>query len=538
MMVRHSRVAPDAFPGEVLECVRSHEIWSAGPVVGAVLRVQADQSVLDDIMAGYETDEFCKKLGTSGMKHVKLINGLWYVGDRLVIPRTGELRENLFRMAHDELGHFGADKCYATLCDAYYWPNMRRDLEAAYIPGCSECQRNKSRTTRVAGPLHPLPVPDRRGSSVAIDFVGPLPKDTGLDCILTMTDRLGSDYRIVPTTVNLTAEGLAELFFDQWYCENGLPDEIVCDRDKLFVSKFWRALTALTGVKLKMSSAFHPETDGASERTNKTVNQALRYHVRRNQTGWVKALPKIRFDLMNSVNASTGFSGFQIRMGRSPRLMPPIVNRQELLSNLMLTSEAEVAAAVIESIKAIEAESKDNLLQAKVQQAHAASSHRSREVIYAAGDKVMLSTLHRRAQYKRKDKRRVAKFMPRWDGPYEVLAAHAETSNYTLEIPNSPNIFPMFHSSELKAHVANNAVLFPHREFKQPGPVFTADGLEEYAVESILDSRRRGRGVQYLVRWVGYGAEHDRWLPRRELEDCEALDVWLKANMVESEDSC
>ena len=158
-----------------------------------------------------------------------------------------------------------------------------------------------------------------------MDFIGPLPLDNGFDCILSMTNRLGSDLRIVPTRTDITVEDLTVLFFNHWYCENGLPKDIISDRDKLFVSKFWCALHKLTGVKLKLSSAYHPETDGSSERSNKTINQCICYHVRRNQKGWVCALPQICFDIMNSVNASTGFSNFQIHLGRSPCLIPPIV---------------------------------------------------------------------------------------------------------------------------------------------------------------------------------------------------------------------
>lgn len=107
-----------------------------------------------------------------------------------MIPRVAYLRETIFRLAHDELGHFGIDKSYAS--------------------ACPECARNKSRTTKPCGPLHPLPVPDHRGDSVAMDFIGPLPTERGFDGILTITDRL---------------------FFDNWY------------------SKFWKALHRLTGVK-------------------------------------------------------------------------------------------------------------------------------------------------------------------------------------------------------------------------------------------------------------------------------------------------
>ena len=159
---------------------------------------------------------------------------------------------------------------------------------------------------------------------VAIDFIGPLPLDNGFDTIITITDCMGSDIQIIPTVSTLTADKLAELFFEKWYCENGLPLDIVSNRDKLFMSHFWKTLHTLTSIKLKMSTSYHLETDGSSERTNRTVIQCIHFVVEHDQIGWVKALPKIRFDIMNTVNRSTGFSPFQLRFGRSPRVLPPI----------------------------------------------------------------------------------------------------------------------------------------------------------------------------------------------------------------------
>jgi hypothetical protein len=109
--------------------------------------------------------------------------------------------------------------------------------------------------------------------------VGPLPADEGVNCIITMTDRLGSDIRIAPTRMDITAEDFAVVFFDVWFCENDLPLEIVSDRDHLFVSQFWWALHKLTSMKIKMSTSYHPQTDSSSELSNKTLNQALHYHV-------------------------------------------------------------------------------------------------------------------------------------------------------------------------------------------------------------------------------------------------------------------
>ena len=437
-----------------------------------------------------------------------------------MVPRIPSICETLFHLAHDTLGHFGFDKSYGSLRSSFYWPGMRRDLEAAYIPACPDCACNKSSTTPPAGPLHPLPIPENRGDSVAIDFVGPLPMDGEFDYIVTFTDRLGSDIRLVPARSTITAEELAVLFFDEWYCENGLPLDITCDRDPLFTSKFWLAFNKLTNVCLRMSSAYHPQSDGASERTNKTLNQCLRYHVDRNQSGWRRALPRIRFQMMNTVNASTGFSPFQLRMGRSPRLIPPLVcDRANDLEDTR-------ASEVIERLASDTMEAKDNLLRAKTDQAISANLHRADDFPFQVGGKVMLSTLHRRHEYKSKGQHRVAKFMPRYDGPYTIVEVHAACSTVTLDMPNSPNVFPVFHSSQVKPFKPNDPLLFPSRELERPQPVII-DGHEEFIIDCILDERRRGRGFQYLVRWRGYGPEDDRWLPHRELEECAALDTWL-----------
>ena len=399
---------------------------------------------------------------------------------------------------------------------------MRRDLESAYIPSCIECQRNKSATTKPIGPLHPLPVPDNRCDSVAMDFIGPLPPDEGYDCILTLTDRLGSDIQLVPCCISQSADDLAYLFFSRWYCENGLPLDIVSDRDKLFMSQFWRALHKLTGVKLKLSTAYHPETDSASERTNKTVNQCIRYHVERNQKGWVKALPIIRFNMMNSVNKSTGFSPFQLRLGRSPRILPPLIrtNHPE--------NAGEISAReMIKKLHDDTLEAQDNLTRAKISQSAQSNKSRSLTFPFKVGDRVRLSTFNRRNEFKTAGKLRVAKFMPRFDGPFLITATNESKSTVTLDLPANSKRHPTFHTSEVLPYKENDATLFPSRQFSKPSPVTDTDGNEEYLIRDIIDERRSGRGFKYLVRWVGYGEQENRWLPRKLLEDTEALDIWL-----------
>jgi hypothetical protein len=515
----------DATPLMAAHCLAVTRIRDpiADPIC-TIMSVAVDIELLDSIRAGYTQDPWCSKFTSVTESIPGIVNkdGLWYIGSRLMIPRVGHIRERLFRLAHDSLSHFGFEKSYGSLRDAYYWPNMRKDLESAYIPACADCQRHKSRTSKVSGPLHPLPVPDNQFDSVGIDFVGPLPEEAGYNCIATFTDRLGTDVQLAPTRTNATAEEFALVFFDTWYCENGLPLEIISDRDKLFVSKFWKALHKLTGVKLKLSTAFHPETDGCSERTNKTLNQCLRFHVARNQKGWVRALPRVRFHIMNTINKSTGYSPFQLKTGRSPRLIPPLTT-----PDTGVEAEDVAAADIINQLANDTLDAKDNLLAAKLVQAANANKDRRPDPDYQVGQRVKLTTEHRRTMYLRSKEGRCAKFMPRFDGPYTITAVHKECSTVTLDMTTQPEVFPVFHTSEVEPYIENNAELFPERELARPGPIITADGHEEFYIEKIIDERKRGHGKQYLVQWSGHGDEDLRWLPGREVAECEALDRWL-----------
>lgn len=169
--------------------------------VCATFSITADKKLLQQIREGYAHNKWVNDTlakAKDGMPGIQRTNGLWYVGNRLIIPCVSDIRETLFRLSHDVLGHFGFDKTYGSLRESFYWPNMRKELESAYLPGCVECQPNKSTTSKPTGPLHPLPVPDARGDSVAMDFIGPLPLDEGYDMIVTFTDRLGSIPPLVP----------------------------------------------------------------------------------------------------------------------------------------------------------------------------------------------------------------------------------------------------------------------------------------------------------------------------------------------------
>jgi hypothetical protein len=240
--------------------------------IASIFKIKSNPQLVEDIKKGYGEDPWCTALDkdlTLGFTDRKLNilshNGLIFIGERLIILKYKDLCENLFRLAHDDLGHFGANKTYGNLREAFYWPNMQRDLINTYVPSCIDCQRNKNLMLRPRGPLHPLQAPDKHFDSVAIDFIGPLLKDDGFDCIVIMTDRLGANIQIIACNIDMTAEDFAMIFFNHWFCENGCPLELITDCNKLFMLRFWKALMKLSGIKHKMLTAFHPQTDGTSE---------------------------------------------------------------------------------------------------------------------------------------------------------------------------------------------------------------------------------------------------------------------------------
>lgn len=240
----------------------------------------------------------------------------------------------------------------------------------------------------------------------------------------------------------------------------------------------------LTGVKLKMSSAFHPETDGSLERLNKTVKQCVWYYIERNQKGWSKALPKIHCDIMNSINASTGMSMFQLKIGCSPCVLPPIVS-----SELAVPTPDRPVVDFVKCMELVELEAKDGLLAVKVQQAFQANRQCGDCDTFQECDLVMLSTLHCQNGYKKAGECRAAKFFPQLDGPYTVVKAFPKTSLYTLDLPNQHNAFPSFHVNVLKCYHLNDDSLFPGCATKLPKPTIV-DGHKEYEIERILNSCR------------------------------------------------
>lgn len=493
-------------------------------MVAGVSTVGVSSGIVQRIKGGYSADPFC----VQALKNVRSVpgwelkEGLLSFEGRIVIPADVSIREALLADAHDSLGHLGARKTLAALSEAYYWEKMASSVQQ-YVSSCDECQRNKSRTTPRAGELHALPVPSRPLSDVALDFVGPLPTSEGFDTLLTITDRLSGYVRLVPSKSKDGAKEVSERFFEGWGRLFGNPERLVSDRDVRFTNHFWRALHRRLGVKLQMSTAFHPQTDGRSEKTNKTAVQVLRGLVSRSQTDWVSHLGATEYALNAMVNSATGQSAFDLVLGFTPSLSPRVGTPVDVpaVEELLAAREAKLSAA------------RDAMAAAKVRGAEQSNKKRGEEPDWKVGDLVMIDTKDRRARLKEGHggtgvrTRRSAKLLARWDGPYPITEVFPEQSQYKLKLSANDKSHNMFHVEKLKAYVPNPSADFPSREPPRPDPILVADE-EEFFVEAILDEKGVGRNRRFLVHWRGYPHSDDSFEPLSSIKDTVAYDEWEK----------
>ena len=209
-----------------------------------------------------------------------LRDGFLFFGNRLCVPKSSELRRLLLKECHNSpwAGHPGQRRSLALLEREFFWEKMREDMEE-YVHTCIICQQDKSDTQRQGGLLQPLPIPERPWMSVSMDFITQLPQVHGYNGIMVVVDRFSKYVVFVPTKIPCGAERIAELFFKNMVRYWGMPLSIVSDRDPRFTGRFWTTLFKLVGTELLMSSSYHPQTDGQTEKINALLEDYLRHYV-------------------------------------------------------------------------------------------------------------------------------------------------------------------------------------------------------------------------------------------------------------------
>lgn len=483
--------------------------------LAAVTTVHTHTDFLGDLTAAYGNDAESRSIlesiraGTTAV--FSLHNGVIVRrenGSKLLYipPAASILRQQLLAEHHDSplAGHLGMDKTYACISRNYWWHTLRQDVRD-YVRTCPCCQVNKPNNRKPGGLLQPLPIPEHKWESVGIDFITNLPTTAdGHDAIMVCVDRLTKMVHATPTCTTADAPAVAQLYYDTVTRLHGIQTSIISDRDPRFTSRFWEELTKLWGTKLGRSTAFHPQTDGQTERVNRVLAEMLRAYVTDRHNDWDKRLTAAEFAINNATSASTGQSPFYLNYGYHP-LLPATVN----LPRLDLC-RSQAAADFVTRMNQDLAAAKAKLQAAQERQARLADERRT-DVSFAVGDRVLLSTTNLRLRTDGP----AAKFNPRWTGPFPVVERIGAVA-YKLQLPSTMRVHPVFHVSLLKPYLASAA---PRSQ--SPLPPLPTIGGDVYQAERISQRRTvtlNGRSIkQYLVHWTGYPDSEATWEPPSHL---------------------
>jgi len=227
------------------------------------------------------------------------------------------------KLNHDSptAAHPGIDKTHKLLLKQYWWPRCKEFVQQ-YVKGCAICQANKPITHRNNPPLHPI-APREEAlpfQTIAVNFIVKLPTSEGYDSIMTITDHdCTKAVILVPCQETIDAEGVAKLFKDHVFPFVGLPRKIISDRDPCFTSAFFRELCKQLEVSQNLSTAYHPQTDGQSEKTNQHVETALWIYCNYQQNDWARWLPIVQYAINARPSATMKQAPFELWMGFIPR---------------------------------------------------------------------------------------------------------------------------------------------------------------------------------------------------------------------------
>jgi len=444
-------------------------------------------------------------------------DGLLWRDERLIVPADETLRTRLLAEMHDTPtgGHFGRDKTHAALRRRFYWPKMNEQV-AAYVKGCDVCQRVKHSQQKIPGLLMPLRVPEEIDSHWTMDFVTGLPRTTrGHDAIQGHFSRGGSIKRFLATDTNVDAERAAQGFIESVVRHHGVPSSIVSDRGPQFVAKFWDALWTSLGTLLERSTGYHAQTDGLSEREQKTMVVWLKAFCADFPDDWDQLLPLAELALNCMPQAASGVAPYELLYGRNPAasvdralgLVPPPDDREERKESDLV--DVPAARERWQRMADAWAKVRGKLIEAQGRMAAQADRHR-REESFAVGDLVLLSTAH----LKINDPQYNAKLAHLFCGPFPIKSV-VNANAYELELPAHMHVYAVVNITHLRRYVDGRAA-FPTRPaaagLSRPPPDSVDDnGAPVYNVERLLAQRKRGGRQQYLVLWQGFPYSEASW---------------------------
>ncbi|UTT89454.1 hypothetical protein NDA17_006493 [Ustilago hordei] len=460
-------------------------------------------------------------------KPFEVRDDLWYSGGRLVIPKVimpgrtnnrhsrsakevdgqslsvEHLRFMVMTQCHDGItaGHVGRDATIKAAQRHYWWPNMTAWI-ADYVASCPVCARYKAPRHRPYGLLQPLATPDRPWGSISLDFIEGLPPSKKYDSktydsILVIVDRLTKFAILAPTHKTVTAKQTAVLLYGHMVRLFGYPDHMVSDRGRQFISGAWKAFAEQMGVKHSLSTAYHPQTDGQTERVNQVIEQYLRMYCNYEQDDWANLLDTAAFVYNNMVHNSIGVSPFFACYGWNPKAHPDIpqrlgVNDPGRFEYLM--DGKERCKYLQEQIREAQRRSVDQY------------NRKHKDIEFKVGDMVYIN----RRNWK--TRRPTPKLDTWFAGPYPVQE-QVGCRAYRITLPANLRVHDVFHVSMLEPARTSS---LPQR-VEQPTIPSLPDEDLDFEVEALINKHSHNRTTEYKVLWRGYSEEAASWEPVENL---------------------
>jgi transposase InsO family protein len=456
-------------------------------------------SWLAEVTKGYESDEQAKKLLQSlatghSMDPFTLTAGIIRHKGRVWLGHDSALQLKVMTALHDSAvgGHSGFPVTYRRIKSVFSWPGMKSQIKE-FVSTCSVCLQAKPDRSRYPGLLLPLPIPEHAWQVVTMDFISGLPTSHRYNCIMVVVDKFSKYAHFLALAHPFTALTVAKLYFSEVYKLHGLPSSIVSDRDPIFTSKLWQELFRLAGTKLCLSSAYHPQSDGQTERVNQCVEAYLRCFVHACPRQWYSWLSLAEFWYNTSYHTSLGKSPFEVLYGHTPSQLG--LESTEQCSVPDLSTWLQTRQLMLQQVKL-------HLQRAQDRMKKQADKGRV-ERVFAVGDKVFLK-LQPYCQ-KTVEDRAVQKLAFRFFGPFEIIR-QVNSVAYELALPAGSSVHPVFHVSQLKSAVGART------------PV--CDSVPDLSTglqvpEEVLNSRLYKKGnkvvTQLLVKWSSWPDSLATW---------------------------